>query len=507
IQGGGGIQEKTRDVPGQKKLSAGVTGGYKFTYKLGDWNFNSNIEYYDRNFPGINNGMMMQMHQITRDFKKKFAGIFYSSSVLNTRYYTDTLYNPDILKYNTSRFGINTGFRDKRNSLMLNTGIMNDDGVGTESDLNHMGFLDVNYTFQSGRATSIILTSQNAYKNNVGPNKDNVLITSTMASVNVGWPGLMFSYTRRPVFSYENHEQKISSYDETLSGGPFVKYNLFRGKLNGMLKYQFSKSVYDEVVRTSVVGAINYTDDKIGTALQIAGNIPTNKGVTTSQLPVSEGEFFTISLVKQLNIPVLTHRLYYDMKLVLFNDKNNNNRKDDNEEALPDMQITVNNAELLKTNKHGAAKYENIEKGNYTIELNSVREKGLVPSNGLLQTVYVGDNKTTYIPYKKGRSIKGNVNIIRDSFSRTVFTADEIKIIVTDTSSRTYSTVTDQNGNFSFSLPAGIYTVSLNPDAFEGSDFTPLKMAYTVDLFMNKEETVSFTIKQKPRKVRFLEQK
>jgi len=507
IQGGGGIQEKTRDVPNKEKLSAGATGGYKFNYKLGDWSVNSNIEYYDRNFPGINNGMMMQMHQVTRDFKKKFAGIFYSSSILNTRYYTDTLYNTDILKYNTSRFGINTGFRDKQNSLMLNIGAMNSDGVGTESDLNHMGFMDINYTFQSGRFTNIIFTSQNAYKSNVGAHKDNVLITSTMASINVGWPGVMFSYTRRPVFSYENHAQAISSYDETMSGGPFVKYNLFRGKLNGMLKYQFSKSVYDEVVRTSVVGAINFTNDKIGTALQVSGNIPTNKAVTTGQLPVSEGQFFTISLVKRLNIPILTHRLYYDMKLLLFDDKNNNNKKDDDEETLPDIRINVNNIELLKTNNHGIAKYENIEKGNYTIELNAMQDKGLVPSNGLLQTIYVGDNKTTYIPYKKGKSIKGNVTVVRDSFSKTVFTADEIKIIATDTSGRMYSTVTDQQGNFSFSLPAGIYTVSLNPDAFEGSDFTPLKMAYTINLFQDEEESVKFIIKQKPRKVHFLEQK
>ncbi|MBS1688073.1 MAG: carboxypeptidase regulatory-like domain-containing protein [Bacteroidetes bacterium] len=507
VQAGTGIQEKTHNVPGVNKMSAGLTGGYKFMYKLGDWNVNSNIEYYDRNFPGINNGMMMQMHQITREFKKKFAGIFYSSSALNTRYYTDTLYNTDILKYNTQRYGLNTGFRDKRNSLMLNTGVMNEDGIGSESELNKMGFLDINYSFQSGKATNILLTSQNAFKNNVGVDKENVLITSTMASINIGWPGVMFSYTRRPIFSYENHEQKISSYDETMAGGPFIKYNLFRGKLNGLLKYQFSKSVYDEVVRTSIIGSINYTNDKIGTSLQISGNMPTNKAVTSGQLPVSEGKFLTVSLIKQLNIPIITHRLFYDMKLILFNDLNNNNKKDDNEEALSDMPININNTELLKTNKHGIAKYENIPKGTYALELSTIQDKGLVPANGLMQSVYVGDNKPIYVPYKKGRSLKGNVTVIRDSFSRTVFTADEIKIIVTDSAGRNYSTVTNQDGNFTFSLPAGIYTVSLNPDAFEGSDFIPVKMAFNIDLYKHEEEQVSFTIKQKTRKVRFLEQK
>jgi len=507
VNGGMGIQEKTHEVPGVKRTTTGLTGSYKLQYKIDDWSINSNVEYFDKNFPGINNGMMMQMHQITRDFKKKFAGIFYSSSYLNTRYFTDTLYNTDILKYNSERFGFSSGMKDKRNSLMLSTGIMNENGIGSQTDLNHMAFLDVNYTLKAGKYVGAMIGSQNAFKNNVGVAKENVLITSTMASVNIGWPGFMFTYTRRPIFSYDNNAQKISSYDETMTGGPFIKYHFFKGKLNGMLKYQFSKSVYDEVVRTSVAGGINYMNDKIGTSIQISGNIPTSSVTSGHQLPISEDKFLTVSLIKQLNIPVITHRMFYDMKLVLYNDVNNNNKKDDKEDALENLQVNVNNTELLVTNKHGAAKFLNIEKGLYTLEFNTMPSKGLVPINGLIQNVYVGDNKPIYIPYKKGRLIKGHVTVIRDSFSKTIFTADEIKITATDSAGRIYTTVTNTGGNFSFSLPAGIYTVSLNPEAFEGSDFTPLKMSFTADLYKNKEDQVSFIIKQKPRKVRFLETK
>ncbi|MBN9482085.1 MAG: hypothetical protein BGO70_16060 [Bacteroidetes bacterium 43-93] len=506
VQAGTGLSQKTRDIEGVKKQTWGFTGGYKFSFRQdNNWTINSSVEYYDKNFPGINNGMTVQMHQVAREFNKKFAGLFYSSSYLNTRYYTDTLYNTDILKYNSERYGVNAGLKDTRNSLMISTGLLNEGGIGSQTDLDNMVFFDVNYSYQKDKKISVLLNSQNAFKNNVGSNNASVFVTSTMASVNVGWPGIMATYTRKPVLGYDGPSQNVKSYDVTLCGGPFMKFNFFKSRLSGMVKFQVSKSVYDQIVRSAVVGSVNYLNDKIGTSIQLAGNIPTSNILTNGhQLPVTEEKFLTLSISKQLNVPVITKRKLYTMTLVLFNDHNNNGLLDAKEELLKDVQILVNGNQILLTDKKGEARYVNITKGNYAIEFNTIQSKGLVPVNGILQSVSLEKNTTITIPYKKGTIVSGKIKIIKDAYSKTKFTADGIKVIAVDTSGKTYSTVADIEGDYSFSLPAGIYTISLNPQAFEGSDFIPDKLSYKVDLFKNNEDKTGFTITQKPRKVEFL---
>jgi hypothetical protein len=69
------------------------------------------------------------------------------------------------------------------------------------------------------------------------------------------------------------------------------------------------------------------------------------------QLPVTEEKFLTLSISKQLNVPVITKRKLYTMTLVLFNDHNNNGLLDAKEELLKDVQILVNGNQILLTEK------------------------------------------------------------------------------------------------------------------------------------------------------------
>lgn len=502
-----GLEEKTRSVPGIKKETIGGGAGYTFSYKSDQWNFYSNIEYYNNTFPGLNKGLSLQSHQLTYNFSNTFVGAFYSSNYLNTTYFKDTLYNTDVLKYNTEKYGITTGIKDQSNSLGLSFGIMKFTGI-SEFGLNNLYFTDLNYMWKPAKDMYIMLNSQNAFKDKVDVKGSTAYITSSMSSFKYKWMGFSAAYTSRPIFGQENFNEVITSYDETISGGPFVNYHFFRDRLSGLVKYQVSKSVYDQVIRTSVGGNINYNSAKLGLNVQFYANVPlTDISSGSNKLPYSEERFMNLSVTKQLMVPVVTNRKRYDLELVLFRDANNNGRKDKKESAIKKLRVEINDKEVLYTDDDGRINYRNVEKGVYSIRLFPVDKMGLIPSNGMEQAVSVSGNTTLEIPYKRGKKVTGNIKIIRDSFSTTVYGADNIKIIATDTSGKRFNTFSDNAGNFSFYLPAGIYTISLNPTAFESGDFKPDQISFKADLINKEEEKIFFTIRQKARKVRFLNTK
>ena len=81
---------------------------------------------------------------------------------------------------------------------------------------------------------------------------------------------------------------------------------------------------------------------------------------------------------------------------------------------------------------------------------------------------------------------------------------DYIKIMISDTMGNEYYALTNLEGDYYITLPSGVYSVALNPKAFQGSDFKADRMKYEADLERNEKEFIQFTIKQKKRKIRFL---
>ncbi len=502
-----GVEEKTRNVPGVEKLTAGIAGGYHLGYKSSTWNFISNTEFYSNMFPGINKGMRLQMHQLTRNFNNKFAGLFYTSNYLNATYFKDTLYNTDVLRFNTEKFGITSGIKKSGSMLTLNTGIMRYTGV-SEFGLDNLYFADINATIKSGKDLFISVSSQNAFKNHIDKENNNVYLTSTLSSFKYKWAGFLATYTSRPVFESEGGEPVLKNYDETITGGPFVNYQLFRKSVTGLARYQVSKSVYDQTIRTSAGGSISYSSSKLGLNVQFFANIPlTAINTGGARLPVYEDKLMNLTVTKQISLPVLVNRKYYDIKVVLYHDRNNNGVRDKNEQALKNVQVGINDAHILYSDQNGVIRYKNIKKGNYLFNFSAVKEKGLIPSEGQQQSFLVDGNITANIAYKKGKKISGHINIIRDSFSKAKLANDNIRVTATDTAGKTFTTFTDGNGDFSFYLPASLFKISLNEVAFEGSEFKPEQFFYYIDLIKHEEEAVVFTIRQKQRQVRFLEKK
>jgi hypothetical protein len=72
--------------------------------------------------------------------------------------------------------------------------------------------------------------------------------------------------------------------------------------------------------------------------------------------------------------------------------------------------------------------------------------------------------------------------------------------IISQADTITYSTLTQENGEFYFNLPGGMYTIELSPLAFD-DNFRPTTFSQQVDLINNSEKMVYFDIKQRKRSI------
>jgi hypothetical protein len=198
----------------------------------------------------------------------------------------------------------------------------------------------------------------------------------------------------------------------------------------------------------------------------------------------------------RLVTPCVAVKKYKSAKIVLFKDENSNGIKDKNEEVIEGQMMTLN-GNMFISDADGLVQVKNtgdtILKGDlgYTSKI-----KGWAPVAGSMQN-FAG-NGTQYVPFRKCKVLQGKVTLAKDSTSNLKFNIARIKVIVKGTDNSTYSTITDENGEFYFNLPTDNYMVSLAEAAFD-ENFRPVEFSLSADLTNNQEKTVYFEVKQKKR--------
>jgi hypothetical protein len=109
------------------------------------------------------------------------------------------------------------------------------------------------------------------------------------------------------------------------------------------------------------------------------------------------------------------------------------------------------------------------------------------------------------IPFSKSCVIAGRVSIELDAYRSQTIEPDHILVKAIDSAGKEFSALTNEEGAYFINVPAGVYTVSLNPEAFTGS-IRPTMMYQSVDLRSTQEATVNFVLQEKRRPVRLLKQ-
>lgn len=499
-----GYEENPRNQAAPKQM--GISGGYGFRVSKNKITFSSTANYYDKRFPGINRGLIYHNHDITLSTKKSGIGLFYSSSYMMMNFLRDSLFNSDLLSYNIDRLGIRYNKFSKSVQTSISTGLLKQNGLSfMNGGLKTSYFLDVLNRWQMGNKWTSNLNIQSAFGDDPTPGKEDLFIITSTADISSKYFGFMMLYTRTPITGYEDGKQTILSYTETVNGGPNVNFYLFRSRLHGTVRYNLSKSLKDNFFTSGVGGSLGYTGPKSGFSINASCFMPFRSQTDDPGLPIANRRTAQLAISKQLHVPVLFNKKYHTLKLVLFNDVNNNQSMDADEMPVENVKMTINNMPFI-SNGDGEIKYKNIEKGDYHIHVQTNNEN-LVPINGINQIITVDNNITFTMPFKKGKEITGTVRIISDSFSTSKLSPDQIKITAVDSVGIRFSTLTDKQGNFKLSVPAGVYNVRISQSFLENSDYKAQQSGFKLDLVNKEKENVVFVLKQKARKVRYLENK
>ena len=239
-------------------------------------------------------------------------------------------------------------------------------------------------------------------------------------------------------------------------------------------------------------------------------------------VPESTSNRFEIGAGIKFNVNMPTGlKRYYKVKIVAFRDLNGNGVLDPNEKGIDDMLImftkndTISNLTSgdedlnrmakvyeLVTNSKGMVEYDNIPVGDYVITA-----KPLTSMGGWFdgKTFYrtIDKNKVIYIPLSKGARISGGVLMERAKFTdnKPVFLGNIRVSAVNIENGKTFSTLTDKEGQFVIFAPNGSYKVAIN-EAAVGSRFEFLQN--NIPLNVNKDfenYNISFYLVEKQRKI------
>jgi phosphatidate phosphatase APP1 len=133
-------------------------------------------------------------------------------------------------------------------------------------------------------------------------------------------------------------------------------------------------------------------------------------------------------------------------------DIDNNGIFSKSDETINLARLSVNDV-LIETNSLGEATVKNYKSNQLKINLSQIRTlKGWIPVLGFDQSFVIKDNKTIYIPFKKGKSISGRLVVDKDDKSDIVLQIGSIRVTATSKDGTVYSTLTDVEGNFFIEL-------------------------------------------------------
>lgn len=209
---------------------------------------------------------------------------------------------------------------------------------------------------------------------------------------------------------------------------------------------------------------------------------------------------------KDFSIPVpkkFCNRKNSSVKFKVFLDLNGNRRFDPDEITLPNVVIRVDEHEI-QTDNAGEALLINLKLGKHSLQL--------LPIDDLGPWFYFGQDSINndgvlmhYIPFSKGATIAGNVEIEQSELTKKMFSNFDLsrfKITLTDSTGSHYNTITDLKGNFSFYVPYGKYILSFNANQIS-KDFTLVENYVELHVYPGMESYYySFQIFEKARKVK-----
>ncbi len=494
---GAGVEQSTKQLPGAPASQAGTSFGYNFNWDSKYFNITSHVLTNSNSYPGLFKGQRSHSHDVRAVYNKVFIGGFYDFNLRKQNIYTDTQLISNVFNLKTSNYGVKTGVGFKNTNISISAGKQRQQQSDTgTSPIYDYRFLNLAASVMFGERSYANINTYYGTGSLAGREATtSVNVMSNQGSLQVYFAGLSARYDIGPYF-YHEYLKYLESPAEfrRLVLSPYAELNLFKRSLVIRTQMNYNKSQPSGDETSNVLGNLLYHNYKHGFDFNLTGIVPLHQAEIQP--------YITASLRVRLNTPFVPVRKYYQLKLVLFKDENVDGKQDEGEGPISGQMIALND-NLFVSDEKGTVIFKNVEKKNYKADFGYTSKiKGWIPQGGTIQSFTVAGNRTIYVPYKKSKILSGKLNVVLDKNSNLDFKPGNIKVTATSNDSvrASFSTLTDENGEFYFNLPAGMYTVALSEVAFD-ENFKPTEYAQQADLMNNDEKTVYFEIKQKRRSI------
>gem|GEM_PF-4794060 len=489
IEAGSGMEKVTRSKLDTSLLA--WQAGYHFETQKKYYQLTSTITRYSQNFPGINKGFHYQLHEARVLVNNFFAGSYFELNLRAYNYTGDSVVNY-LFNINNREYGLRFGWQYKRFSLVASAGILKQVQDSVNALQSKMYKMAINASWQINNHWWLSAFSNAAHV--TFPAMSTVAGFNSFTNfINVqnSRCGMQVRYDKGPFYYYEIKEYLKSPVAfSRLQISPFIELPLagknifYRFQANYLNEQQTGTSFF------LLYNNIQYSSPKTGIGIGL-----------TSQVNLSRREdpLLNLTIRKRLQLPVYKNEASRSFKLVLFVDKNNNGWPDEGEEWVTNARVVVNGNLLLSNNK-GELVFKNTDDKEFIIDFSQITAlEGWMPKQGFRQVFRPGkDQKVYFFPFTRSNVLSGNLKLLRDEQSTLTMPLDGIRIMAVASGGEVYNTLTNNEGEFTFNLPAGNYIININQAVFD-DNFRITEASKTADLVNNQHLHLQFEIRQKKR--------
>ncbi|MFO8022397.1 MAG: OmpA family protein, partial [Perlabentimonas sp.] len=240
---------------------------------------------------------------------------------------------------------------------------------------------------------------------------------------------------------------------------------------------------------------------------------------TTAQDLVEKYQNFYLELGVKKEFDINQPRVrYHDVELVFFKDFNGNYTQESNEPGIKNVLVNISkeesdvigkipgdlfSAELL-SDQIGRVSLERVPEGRYKINYNPIGGDAGTFSKALGDIVIdIDRDGKYYFPFVEKNKVFGKIVLNRSRLSGLGnIDVSNVRITATDSQGRSFSTLTDKNGEFVLYAPiTDEYIVSINNIFYENFDLR--QNNYLVQFNGYKQFEVNFAFDEKVRRINF----
>jgi len=490
---GAGVERSICNYPINGQLQAIVGEAYQGTLGVRTKSFTLQSRYSQASpdYAGFMRGAFSSVHEAEYLLKAVRLQANYTKTHNQRDEWSPTEYRTGIASGRIEEYGLATGYERPKSTHRIRVASRSFRNGVTDGEFGALSrFAEIGTALRRGRTTAAELRVSLG-QTTIGQQTHPYYTVNTNTAWK--WFSMLAVYSRGANTQFIQTSQIQGSGSEFISLRPTLNFSFFKKHLFTIIQYNYEQMPGSARNTSACNASLGYQNTNLGLHIQ-AQAFMYNPGSASQSMQ------FTTVLRKDLSLPILWRKHYHNLDLQFYHDINTNDTLDAVDTLLPAISATIEERRFV-SGKRGRMRYRNVEAGTYEIDLSQAgAPAGVVPSAGAVQQISVHKNTRVAVPFKQGKVVTGSVTAERDSTSEIVLSVANYKITATAENGQSFTTASRSDGTFLFNLPAGRYTISMNPAAFNDK-VRPVQMAFDVDLRATDQARVNFVIKPQRRQM------